>query len=98
MPFAGQALESERKALVMEIEMMKDIGYHRHVVSMLACCTRDDYLALVMEYVPYGNLQSFLKKNRAESEVCSVSTVDYYSCVIHVNACISMVSSVQVQL
>ncbi len=49
--------------------MMKDIGYHRHVVSMLACCTKGECLALVMEYIPYGNLQSFLKKKRAESEV-----------------------------
>ena len=62
----GGAMESEHRALVMEIDMMKDIGCHRNVVSMVACCTSREHLALVMEYVPYGNLQSFLKKHRNE--------------------------------
>ena len=65
----GGAIESEHRALMLEIDMMKDIGYHRHVVSMLACCTKGDRLALVMEYVPYGNLQSFLKKQRTSTQV-----------------------------
>lgn len=62
------ALESERRSLKLEIDMMKDIGYHRHVVSMLACCTRTQHLALVMEFIPFGNLQGFLKKHRKDSE------------------------------
>ncbi len=44
--------------------MMKDIGYHRHVVCMLACCTQGKTIALVMEFMPYGDLQTFLKKHR----------------------------------
>ena len=43
---------------------MKDVGYHRHVISMLACCTKGSTIALVMEFMPFGNLQTFLKKRR----------------------------------
>ena len=52
--------------------MMKDIGYHRHVVCMLACCTQGMTIALVMEFMPCGDLQTFLKKHRnAEAQVIS---------------------------
>ena len=63
--YTENATDSERRTLLLEIDMMKDIGYHRHIVSMLACCTRGEELALVMEYVPFGNLQSFLRKQRS---------------------------------
>ena len=64
------ASESERRSLMQEIDMMKDIGYHRHVVCMLACCTLGKTVALVMEFMPCGNLQTYLKKHRdAEIQV-----------------------------
>ena len=64
LPWLEYASESERRSLMQEIDMMKDIGYHRHVVCMLACCTHGSTIALVMEFMPCGNLQSFLKKHR----------------------------------
>ena len=64
LPWLEYASESERRSLMQEIDMMKDIGYHRNVVCMLACCTHGSMIALVMEFMPCGNLQSFLKKHR----------------------------------
>jgi serine/threonine protein kinase len=40
---------------------MKGIGLHPNIVTMVGACTTRDPIALIMEYVPYGNLQSFLK-------------------------------------
>ena len=52
---------------------MKDVGYHRHVISMLACCTKGSTIALVMEFMPFGNLQTFLKKRRDPDMVNLIS-------------------------
>ena len=60
------ATASERRCLMLEIEMMKELGVHRHLVSIVACCTTDSRVALVMEYVPGGNLYDFLKKQRVK--------------------------------
>ena len=49
---------------MLEIEMMKELGFHRHIVTMVACCTTGRQLALVMEFIPGGNLYDFLKKHR----------------------------------
>ena len=43
--------------------MMKELGAHRHLVSMLAWCIQGNKLALVMEYVHGGNLHQFLKNH-----------------------------------
>lgn len=72
------ASESERRSLMQEIDMMKDIGYHRHVVCMLACCTIGSTIALVMEFIPCGNLLTFLKKHRdPETQVIKIK-IKYY--------------------
>jgi len=40
---------------------MKSIGHHPNIVSMVGACTARRPIALIMEYVPYGSLQNFLK-------------------------------------
>ncbi|KAL3873656.1 hypothetical protein ACJMK2_036750, partial [Sinanodonta woodiana] len=47
-----------------EIKMMKAIGYHRNIVSMIGCCTLREPYCLVVEHVPYGDLLSYLCKIR----------------------------------
>ena len=44
--------------------MMKELGYHRHLVTMLAWCQEERTLALVMEYIRGGNLHEFLRNHR----------------------------------
>jgi len=53
--------DTYREDLLREISLMKSIGRHRHIVSMVGACTARTPIALIMEYVPYGNLQNFLK-------------------------------------
>jgi len=40
---------------------MKLIGYHANIVALVGACTVCDPIALIMEYMPYGNLQAFLQ-------------------------------------
>ncbi|XP_048735561.1 fibroblast growth factor receptor 4-like isoform X2 [Ostrea edulis] len=59
---------SYKEDLLAEINLMKRIGSHPNIVSMSGACTLSEPIALVMEYVPYGNLQNFLKKCRLEGD------------------------------
>ena len=52
-----------------EIELMKRIGKHPHIVSMLGCITKSQPLCLIVEYCCHGDLLSSLKKGRLG--VCS---------------------------
>lgn len=60
---------SYKEDLLAEIALMKRLGSHPNIVSMVGACTLVEPICLVMEYVPYGNLQNFLKKCRLEGEL-----------------------------
>ena len=46
--------------------MMKKIaeGYNAHIVNMVGCVTLQEPLCLITEFVPYGDLLSYLKYQR----------------------------------
>ena len=54
------------KAFLAEIEMMKRVskGNNSHVVKMVGCVTLSIPLALILEYVPQGNLRDYLRTAR----------------------------------
>ncbi|GFO04096.1 fibroblast growth factor receptor [Plakobranchus ocellatus] len=60
---------SYKEDLVAEINLMKRIGSHPNIVCLIGACTLNEPIALVMEYVPYGNLHNFLKKCRMEGDL-----------------------------
>ncbi|KAK3772749.1 hypothetical protein RRG08_013442 [Elysia crispata] len=60
---------SYKEDLVAEINLMKRIGNHPNIVGLIGACTLNEPIALVMEYVPYGNLHNFLKKCRMEGDL-----------------------------
>lgn len=55
----------ELRHFYQEIEIMKSVGSHPHIVSMIGCVTRERPLnpLLVVEYCGKGNLQSYLRKH-----------------------------------
>ena len=57
--------------------MMKKIaeGYNSHIVNMVGCVTLQEPLCLITEFVPYGDLLSYLKYQRKKVGIESV----YYS-------------------
>ncbi|XP_015748613.1 PREDICTED: tyrosine-protein kinase receptor Tie-1-like isoform X2 [Acropora digitifera] len=47
-----------------ELELMKNLKPHPHVVKLLGCVTKSDPLLVLIEYIPYGDLLGFLRKSR----------------------------------
>lgn len=43
-----------------EIAMMKQVGRHPNIVTLLGCCTIKEPLTMIMEYVGCGDLVSIL--------------------------------------
>jgi len=56
--------EKERKDLLSELELMKKLKPHPHVIKLLGCVTESDPLLIIIEYVPYGDLLGYLRKSR----------------------------------
>ena len=63
------APDVECQALLSEIQLMKQLDSHPHVVQMLACCTQGDTVAMVMDFFSNGNLRDFLVKSHNGLEV-----------------------------
>ncbi|RWS16017.1 tyrosine kinase receptor Cad96Ca-like protein [Dinothrombium tinctorium] len=60
------ASEKEKKDLQTEIEIMKILDPHPNVVTLLGCCTEREPIFLIMDYIPYGKLQTYLRESRSE--------------------------------
>ncbi|XP_078379646.1 uncharacterized protein LOC144662658 [Oculina patagonica] len=58
------APESDRKDLLSELELMKRLKPHPHVIKLVACVTETDPLLVLIEYVPFGDLLGYLRKSR----------------------------------
>ena len=47
-----------------EILLMKQIGYHRNILNLLACCTMTNPMFLVVEFAKNGDLLQYLRNRR----------------------------------
>jgi len=56
----------EVEDLVQEMNIMKEIGTHPNIVTLLGVCTEQEPLLLIMEYVMYGKLLTHLREQRAK--------------------------------
>ncbi|XP_073250033.1 uncharacterized protein [Porites lutea] len=59
--------ESVRQDFLDEIQLMKAVGSHKNIVSMVGCCTLEEPMFLLVEYAPYGDLLHYLRKHRKTS-------------------------------
>ncbi|XP_078379588.1 proto-oncogene tyrosine-protein kinase receptor Ret-like [Oculina patagonica] len=64
------ALESDRKDLLSELELMKKLKPHPHVIKLMGCVTETDPLLVLIEYAPFGNLLGYLRKSRGLNDTC----------------------------
>ncbi|PFX16311.1 Proto-oncogene tyrosine-protein kinase receptor Ret [Stylophora pistillata] len=58
------APESDRKDLLSELELMKKLKPHPHVIKLMGCITNSDPLLVLIEHIPYGDLLGYLRKSR----------------------------------
>ena len=74
-------MAEERRQFIREIELMKEVGTHRNILSMLGFWTQSPPIMLIMEYVPNGDLLQWLRKRRQQVSVL-YRTVPISSCSI----------------
>ncbi|XP_073948606.1 fibroblast growth factor receptor homolog 2-like [Choristoneura fumiferana] len=56
--------DADVTALVSEMEIMKKIGKHENIISLLGCCTQDGPFYVIVEYASNGCLREYLKKHK----------------------------------
>ncbi|XP_065661248.1 tyrosine-protein kinase receptor torso isoform X3 [Hydra vulgaris] len=59
------ATENELLDFRDEINIMKDVGYHKNIVNMVGWSTFKNSFCLIVEYMENGDLLSFMRKSRA---------------------------------
>ncbi|PFX13364.1 Tyrosine kinase receptor Cad96Ca [Stylophora pistillata] len=62
--FPVNAAESDKRDLMKELETMKPLKPHPHVIELLGCVTESEPLLVLIEYVPFGDLLGYLRKSR----------------------------------
>ena len=73
--------EVQKDEFLFEIAMMKLLGAHQNIVSLVGCCTLQEHKFLVIEYVPFGDLLQWLRRKR--STVWSDYILEHFADQIH---------------
>lgn len=60
------ASEQDKEQFVEEIDLMKQIGFHANVLSMIGFWTRSEPFLLLLEYAPCGDLLNWLREKRKQ--------------------------------
>ncbi|XP_032222658.2 fibroblast growth factor receptor isoform X3 [Nematostella vectensis] len=58
------AREDDRRDMMTEMDILKHVGRHPNVVSLVGACTLDEPLFVVIEFVEGGDLRDLLLKSR----------------------------------
>jgi fibroblast growth factor receptor 2 len=63
---------------IKELEIMKNVGRHENIISLLGCCTKNGPIYAIVEYAKFGNLRNFLRSQRPKDYLFSttISTTD----------------------
>ncbi|OWR40784.1 hypothetical protein KGM_206332 [Danaus plexippus plexippus] len=61
---SDNATEEEMQDFLREIAMLMHVGYHKHVIRLIACCTRQTPLIALLEHAPRGDLLTLLRSAR----------------------------------
>ncbi|CAL4128121.1 unnamed protein product, partial [Meganyctiphanes norvegica] len=63
----------EREDLIKELDIMQHLGQHPNVVTLLGCCTQTEPHLVIMEYVMFGKLLTFLRDVRTRHKYYNFS-------------------------
>lgn len=64
----------EKCDLLRELSVMQLLGPHPNVVSLLGCCTQSEPHLVIMEYVMFGKLLTFLRDHRTRHNYFNFSS------------------------
>ncbi|GAB1609011.1 angiopoietin-1 receptor-like [Argonauta hians] len=60
------ASEKDKQDFMNELNILKQVGYHRNVVCLVGACHIHGILYVALEYARYGDLRSYLRRSRKE--------------------------------
>ena len=60
------ASQKEKEDLLEELEEMKIHEPHPNVVTLIGCCAEQDPILLIIEFIPNGTLQNYLRESRVD--------------------------------
>ncbi|XP_045497942.1 tyrosine-protein kinase receptor TYRO3-like isoform X2 [Colias croceus] len=63
------ATGEEMQDFLREIAMLKHVGEHKHVIRLVACCTRRAPLIALLEHAPRGDLLTLLRSARGRRNI-----------------------------
>ena len=76
------ATPDQKKDLLDEINLMKAIGSHKNIVSLIGCCIKSFPNFLIVEFASQGDLLSYLKECRKKVKIV---TYDLPDCVFPIS-------------
>jgi len=68
------ATPDQKNDFIEEITLMKAVGSHKNIASLIGCCTKSAPNFLIVEFAAKGNLLSFLRERRTKQ--CELDTND----------------------
>ncbi|XP_026327713.1 fibroblast growth factor receptor 3-like [Hyposmocoma kahamanoa] len=72
---ADNASEEEMQDFLREIEMLKHVGSHKHVIRLIGCCTKRAPLMALLEHAPRGDLYTLLRTARGRKKPDDLSNI-----------------------
>ncbi|XP_070549484.1 fibroblast growth factor receptor 3-like [Ptychodera flava] len=84
----NNATEDDKQKLTDELELLKTVGLHKNILSLIGYCTKTEPVYLLLDYMALGNLQKYLRDFRksntdnyanAEGKLPSLSCGDLLS-------------------
>ncbi|XP_015760258.1 PREDICTED: ephrin type-A receptor 4-like isoform X3 [Acropora digitifera] len=62
------ASQKDKQDMLTELQMMKCLRSHNHIVQMIGYSTHRGPLLLILEYMPYGDLLGYLRISRGHND------------------------------
>jgi len=56
--------ERNKADFLNEMDHMKSLGYHAHIVSLLGCISNPNDPMLIVEYCSHGDMLQFLRRQK----------------------------------
>ncbi|CAH1249313.1 LRRC15 [Branchiostoma lanceolatum] len=77
--FSASADEDDKLSFLQEIRAVVDLGSHENLLGLIGCCTLvGDLMYLITEFMPHGDLKSFLGKCRDTQKMTYIQLEGYY--------------------
>ncbi|XP_078381578.1 fibroblast growth factor receptor 2-like [Oculina patagonica] len=70
------ATSDQKNDFLDEINLMKAVGSHKNIVSLIACCIRSTPNFLIVEFASQGDLLSYMRARRKKIKDTKVAYVD----------------------